>query len=697
MTAINQSVAGRTLLFTAVAVCWCVLMTFPIESFDFYYHLATGRWIAEHYEIPTHDVFSATARGTSWVTHEWAAQLGMYIKYRMGGIPYLLMMKSLWLTGAGLLLFALGNRLKSPPLWTALLLTAAAPAVAFRAFIRPHVISYGFLVLLLYMIYSGRPSVPRHRLVALAVLFMVWANCHSGFVFGLFVLTGWEFVEAVRSRRRVWKHVLPVAVAAVAALINPNTWHVYLYPFRFISHPELFTLISELRPLTTPSFQGGWFIPLFYGLLIIAAAFFLLRVHRGAVFELMLLIVFGAWAFQSVRNVPLATIVLLPGLFRHGGALWEKWLSGRSFRRIRGIVFAGVLALPLFLTYTALTDGIPVDGKTRRHFGIGVSGLNYPSGAVQYLRDHPIEGTMFNTFAFGGYLLWELYPDPGVFIDGRLFVYLGQVMDDYRRVIAGDLSLDDLATRYGVSHLVLAYPDMPGSERRGMYQTLKTTADWVPVYWDDNAMIFLRDGAQNARMVAEDGYRFIHPLRRKLRDIDETVRRDPDAAFREAERALETTPENTAAMTVLARYYAFRGDDDRSLEAYRKILDIRPENHLLRRQYALHLMQINAYVEAEAQWRRVIGDGGGDGFARQNYGICLHRLKQNDAAMEQYQISYRSGYRSAELMNVMGIYNAQNGKMNEAVRYWKRGLEIDPDHVQLKNNLARASAMTETK
>ena len=46
----------------------------------------------------------------------------------------------------------------------------------------------------------------------------------------------------------------------------------------------------------------------------------------------------------------------------------------------------------------------------------------YPVHAVEYLRSHPINGPVFNTYGFGGYLVGNL-PGQPVFIDGRGDLY----------------------------------------------------------------------------------------------------------------------------------------------------------------------------------------------------------------------------------------------------------------------------------
>src|SRR3954471_23015411 len=51
---------------------------------DSFYHLKAGQLIWETKSIPRTDVFSSSASGGPWVTHEWLAELFMYGVYRVG-------------------------------------------------------------------------------------------------------------------------------------------------------------------------------------------------------------------------------------------------------------------------------------------------------------------------------------------------------------------------------------------------------------------------------------------------------------------------------------------------------------------------------------------------------------------------------------------------------------------------------------
>lgn len=686
-----------------VMISWFVQTAFPVESFDFFYHLATGRWIAENLSIPTHDVFSSTARGDRWITHEWAVQLALYLGYKWLGISGLVVAKAVWLALAAALLCALGKQLQSPPAWTLLLVATAAPTAAFRAFLRPHIFGWGFLIILLYMLYGNRPQGGRTRTIAFALLFLIWANCHSGFVFGFFIMCIFQVAAGVASLRdgnrftdRIRSHALPLVVSAAASMFNPNLWHVWQYPFLFMKHRHLFGLVSELRPLATPDFRGGWFISITYGFFAVSLAIYLIRLRHGAARELILFVVFAWLAATGIRNVPEAIIVILPGLMLHGGALLNS--LGRQVRPgwIRITSVAALLAaagVPIVLTGCSLTTGIPIAASEVRHFGVGIKDLNYPDGAVRYLKANSINGHYLNTFAFGGYLLWTLYPDPDVFIDGRLFVYIGRVLNDYRDIMSGAIGLDRAVERYGVTHLVLSYAETQDPSERNIYAQLLNSRTWIPVFWDDVTMVFIREGSENAALLNRDGYRAINPLRRTLSDIDAMIKTDSEAVYREAARAHDDYPRNTGAAVILGRYHALRKEFAKSVTYYDLVLSRHPGTGIVRRQRALVLMEAERFAAAEADWTVLSEANDPDGFTLMNRGICLHRMQRREEAVALYRRAYTMGYRSAELMNGLGIYYAEAGNMPEAIEFWRKGLAIDPDHEQLRHNLERANRM----
>ena len=68
-----------------------VLALRRISEFDFWWHLASGRWIAEHFAVPSTDVFSYTASEHAWVNVQWLFDLVLYGLHGAGG-PYLIVL-----------------------------------------------------------------------------------------------------------------------------------------------------------------------------------------------------------------------------------------------------------------------------------------------------------------------------------------------------------------------------------------------------------------------------------------------------------------------------------------------------------------------------------------------------------------------------------------------------------------------------
>src|SRR5438552_3373985 len=61
------------------------LLSGPVIDPDYWWHLATGRWMLEHGRIPFHDPFSYTHAGQTWYAHEWLAELGFAVADRVAG------------------------------------------------------------------------------------------------------------------------------------------------------------------------------------------------------------------------------------------------------------------------------------------------------------------------------------------------------------------------------------------------------------------------------------------------------------------------------------------------------------------------------------------------------------------------------------------------------------------------------------
>src|SRR5205085_3552689 len=80
----------------------------------------------------------------------------------------------------------------------------------------------------------------------------------------------------------------------------------------------------------------------------------------------------------------------------------------------------------------------------------------YPAGAARFLIDNRIAAPLFNTYEYGGYLIFSAWPSQRVFIDGRALSE--SVYQDYRKILAapvGDAARNMTLARYHVGAIVM--------------------------------------------------------------------------------------------------------------------------------------------------------------------------------------------------------------------------------------------------
>src|ERR1700722_19103285 len=106
---------------------------------------------------------------------------------------------------------------------------------------------------------------------------------------------------------------------------------------------------------------------------------------------------------------------------------------------------------------------------------------------------------MFNSYGFGGYLIWSRGPKHKVFMDGRSELYeRGGVLPDYVEI--EDIRPDALSLlqRYGFQSCLLNH-DAP------LATLLAALPDWQKVYEDSTSILFVRRSGSPAFVAQSSG------------------------------------------------------------------------------------------------------------------------------------------------------------------------------------------------
>jgi hypothetical protein len=468
----------------ALAVVFAAgLLSRPFSDTDSWWQLKTGQYIVENHKLPVPDPFSYTTGRSAPaypgeeriryfnLTHEWLSQVGMYCVYSVAGFGGVVLLRVLMLCAFCGLIGLTAHR-RGCGFYGSLLAAVAAASVMFTlAADRPQIVTYMLLALTVYLLES------RRFLWALPPMFLLWANAHGGFVVGWVVL-GAYCAEAlflrwrgkpVAGERRLW--MVAAASVAVSAL-NPNGLRVIQVLAGYRQSALQSVLIEWQR-------TNYWEISPFNAVLYGALLTLLWARGRARFVDWLLFGLFAVAALSAVRNIFLIALIgpaILIGYFP-----WKRALPVAAEFAVAFLLAAGVL-------WRCMNPA---------EFQFRADESDLPKGAAEFLLAHRVTAPMFNTYAFGGYLIWKLWPQERVFTDGRALSE--SAFQDASRIQAnadstGGKSSERLLSEYGIEVILMNGFEYFSGTAYYLPAALSDPSqkEWKLVFQDSNAMVFMR-------------------------------------------------------------------------------------------------------------------------------------------------------------------------------------------------------------
>ena len=478
----------RWTILALAALCLIGLFSTEVSGYDTWWHLKTGEYIVHFRSLPVPDPFSYTTYlgkpaypGEDQVrrfnlTHEWLAQALLFGIYAAAGAPGLVLFKALLLCGlCGLAGLIAARRSDSFIAGVAAAFATSLLAVDFASD-RPALVTF-----LMVAVFIGIFEL-RWPLWLLPPLAFVWANCHGGFFLGWVVVAAYSAKAAVALWRKqpdvdaahIWKFS---AIAIGISFFNPNGYRVVETLFRYRKSFLTSTLIEWHPPYL-------WGHPYAFDLLLYASVIVLIMSWRKVrVSDWLLFAAFAVAALTAYRNILLIGFlapILIVTYFPWGSRL-PRLASWAAAVALVALFSAGVVQAKFFQFRTAMWQ--------------------YPAGACDFLRAHHVSRAMFNTYEYGGYMIWRLWPQERVFVDGRALNE--SVYQDYRAILynAGSTpnvmgeQCQKLLDRYAVRVVVMnTFEYVTGAVYPlAMALANPSTPDWQLVYEDPQSLVFMRD------------------------------------------------------------------------------------------------------------------------------------------------------------------------------------------------------------
>lgn len=403
---------------------------------DLWWHLRDADYVLTHHQVPHASLFTQYSN-RAYVDYSWGSEIIISRFYHWFGLIGIVALRSTVEVLITIFLFLLLRR-KLRSFWQALPLAAAGMwAIHHCLGMQPMLFSILMFVVELSLIFEARRKSKIWPLWCLPPLFLLWANLHIQFIYGLFVLFLLAAARLVRAGLPVSfssrfeplndlpsKQVLGSAAAsALATLVGPYSWRLYAVIFGYVRSSAPYAIITELQALT---FRAPEHYVL---LLIVAGSFFALGWRRSRdPFLLSLLIACTVVGFRMTRD---SWFCCLPAL----AIIGDRRLNVAEESPVpvpRKLFFAAAIGLATAIMFVV----IAWDTKTNNESLARVVASEYPAQACDFLRSYAPRSPLYNDMNWGGFLVWAL-PDTPVAIDNRTDLYGDQRLSRFYLVQRG--------------------------------------------------------------------------------------------------------------------------------------------------------------------------------------------------------------------------------------------------------------------
>jgi hypothetical protein len=510
----------------------------PLADPDIGWHIRTGERILVTHSLPRTDPFSSTMQGQPWFAWEWLYDILLGILHHACGLNGVVWLCAL--LAAAIFALLLSQLLRSGTgLLLAIVLTLLAGAASMiHLYARPHIVSWLFSLLSWVALEnwerwecSEHRSLPRWIPWFFPASMLLWVNLHGGWLFGMALLgiyTLAAFVEslraedalaAIRAAHRARAMAVAWVASAVATLVNPYGWRLHAHIYRYLSDHYLMNRIDEFR---SPDFHG-WAERCFVVILVLVLIAFAgnrfsgnhpsdnrLSNHRCKLrLSHLLVVLLAVYAgFYSSRNLPVSSMLLVlvagPILWENFAALADKpgawqWLRNGAARisnfsdrmgaqeiELRGHLWP---VISVAFAFAVCLQGGWLGSRQLIHAQFDAQKV--PVAAVTFFQSEfqgkqPSTEPVFSTDAWGGYLIYRMYPERKVVVDDRHDLYGSGRIRQYVTLTQAGPGWQSVLEQWQVRTALLPADSTLANLLREFPQ------DWRVAYEDKVAVVFER-------------------------------------------------------------------------------------------------------------------------------------------------------------------------------------------------------------
>lgn len=474
------------------------------------------------FRVLTKNVYSVLEPEQAFANHHWLYGVLAYLAHALVGWNGMVLGKVAFLLLTFSLLFFTARQKTN--FWYAAV--SALPAILLmigRVALRPEIFSYFFVAVFFYAVLDLEEHPEHRRIFWLIPLELVWVNTHLFFPVGILITAGLLFEKILLLRKQALSS--PV-VRKLAAVLSGLVLVIFANPFGLqgavhsllvntdgdfpIASAEINSILNVLKD------DGGWgnlsaavFLPFVCVLGLTFLLVVMLRIRQKRPFFSGNILFFflaslgsALLSFYVIRGLPLFGMVFLLACSTNLQELCSPLIDQIKKRWLHAEAIFHAVSVPVFglVCFSVIFLG---QVKIMQYTEQGVGLANYSEASASFFQRQSLKGPIFNDTDIGSYLIGTLYPQEKVFADNRFGdAYSASFFSDvYFPLLRDEDAWKRGVETYGFNTIFFYHYDAVQGARDFLYRRIYDP-DWVWVYADSYAVIFVRNIPENQDVIS---------------------------------------------------------------------------------------------------------------------------------------------------------------------------------------------------
>lgn len=510
---------------------------------DFWWHLKTGEYIYQTGSLPDTDPFAYTSltkdpinpgskRIKFILTQYWLAQIIFYRIFDSFSFQGIIFLRAFILTS---LIFLIYRALRREGAGSYISVACLIPAVIIMQDStgeRPQLFSFLLAFSLYYLLecfrrisintQNQKSSPALYYLIPVPFIMMLWANLHGAFILGNIIILTYIFSETTKYLLKRFGMPIPIRslkflfisglISIIFSFMNPNNFNVISVMIELGKSSYAGMIMEAMSPIdfVASGLYNKEFIA-FFLLLFLCLLLLVINIKRLDLTDCLLFAGLTTMSLLASRAIPFFIPIVTILITRYGVKILEQTFRSNRFNNFLLIIktrFSFLQSSLVRIFFSLIISAILIFGTLKGdYFKNGVAIERYPVEAVSFLKEHKLSGNMFNPYIWGGYLIWELYPEYKVFIDGRgliedIFLQENDVWEASSLDLAGLPKWKAILNAYNISFIITYSVDDISGELIPLIKAVMYDPEWYLVYIGNNSLIFLRGNSENTEIIS---------------------------------------------------------------------------------------------------------------------------------------------------------------------------------------------------